>query len=335
MKKSIKYLVMGVVLVISFLIPLFLKTPYLLQIAIFTFYMASASLAWSILGGLTGQLSLGHATFLAFGAYISTLLLVNFNLSPWIAIPIVFVVVGLISVIIFYPCFILKGPYFTLVTIALGETFRNLFTNWDLVGKGQGIVLQYGEDSFWLMRFRSKVPYYYIALVMLILIYIFIIKLDKSRLGFAFKTIREDEDTAKAIGINPTKYKLIATIFSAGIMAIIGVYYANYFRFIDPDIMMQTYSVEYIVPVVIGGLNFVSGPLLGAIVLTPLSEYLRSNLSNVIPGANLIVYSLILIFFIKYEPKGILGFIQDRKLRKKQNNSRSLVDNTSDNMTMK
>src|SRR5665647_3694911 len=116
MKKYKNYFVIGILLIISLSVPIFVKDPYLLQIGIFTFYMASAALSWSILGGLTGQLSLGHATFLAFGAYLSTLLLVHFNLSPWIAIPIVFVVIGSISVILLFPCFILKGPYFALVT---------------------------------------------------------------------------------------------------------------------------------------------------------------------------------------------------------------------------
>ncbi|MEG1269573.1 MAG: branched-chain amino acid ABC transporter permease, partial [Oscillospiraceae bacterium] len=113
------------------------------------------------------------------------------------------------------------------------------------------------------------------------------------------------------------KYKLIATFLSAGFTAVCGVFYAQYIRFIDPDIMMQTYSVEYVLPAVIGGIGNISGPLLGALLLTPLSEYLRSNLSSIIPGANLLVYALILIVVIRFQPTGILGWYKTSKLKKK------------------
>ncbi|MEG1062000.1 MAG: branched-chain amino acid ABC transporter permease, partial [Oscillospiraceae bacterium] len=229
--------------------PLFIKTPYILHIMVLTFYMGSASLSWSILGGMTGQTSLGHAAFMGLGAYTSALLLTKAGVSPWICMVISFVLVGILSVIMFYPCFILKGPYFTLVTIAFGEAFRNLFTNWEFVGKGQGIRIPYqAEESFVDMRFSTKIPYYFIALFMFAMIYIVIRVIDRSRLGYALKTVREDEDTASAIGINPLKYKLIATFLSAGFTAVCGVFYAQYIRFIDPDIMMQTYSVEYVLP---------------------------------------------------------------------------------------
>lgn len=327
MKKGIRQLLFLAFLLVLALLPAVVKTPYMLHIGVFTFYMGSASLAWSVLGGLTGQTSLGHAAFMGLGAYMTTLLVLKAGISPWIGMLIVFLVVGALTVVMFYPCFILRGPYFTLVTIAFGEMFRNLFTNWDYAGKGQGLLLPIGADSIGLMRFTSsKVPYYYMALALFLLFYFAIFKLDKSKLGYALKTVREDEDTANAIGISPMKYKLIAAFLSAGMMAVCGTFYANYYRFIEPDIMMNTYSVEFVLPAVIGGIGHISGPVLGALILTPLSEYLRANLSSVIPGANLLIYAAILIVVIRFQPKGILGWYENSSLRKKIGSKLDAID---------
>ncbi len=297
--------------------------PYIMHIFIMAYYIGTASMAWSILGGLTGQLSLGHATFMGLGAYLTSALVIKANISPWIGMVLAFFVVGVMAVILFYPCFVLRGPYFTLATIAFGETFRNLFMNWTYVGRGQGLLMPFGADTFWYMRFLSKVPYYYMALGMLVAVSLAVWRLDKSKLGYAFKTIREDEDTANAIGIDTTKYKLIAAFLSAGCTAVAGCFYSQYLRFIDPDIMMQIYSVEFVLPAIIGGMGFVAGPLLGAVLLIPLSEFLRANLAGVLSGANLMIYALILIVVIRLKPSGLLGWYQERKLEKNKKLSTS------------
>ncbi len=319
MTNKIKLLIIVPLLIISLFLPAFIHhEPYIVHIFIMTFYIASASMAWSILGGLTGQLSLGHATFMGLGAYFTSALVIKANISPWIALALSFFVVGTVAVILFYPCFILRGPYFTLATIAFGETFRNLFMNWGYVGRGQGLLMPFGEDSFLYMRFLSKIPYYYMGLGMLIVISATVYLIDRSKPGYAFKTIREDEDTANAIGINPTKYKLYAAFLSSGFAATTGVFYSQYLRFIDPDIMMQIYSVEFVLPAIIGGMGFVAGPLLGAVILMPLSEFLRASLAGVVPGANLIIYALILITVIRLQPSGLLGWYQARMLDRRK-----------------
>ncbi|OYO51098.1 amino acid/amide ABC transporter membrane protein 2 (HAAT family) [Lachnotalea glycerini] len=322
MKKRIgsRQILLLIMLFLVALIPMFIKTPYILSILVMTFYTASASLAWSILGGMTGQISLGHAAFMGLGAYISTLLLMNANFTPWVSIIVVFFVVGGISALLLSPCFHLRGPYFSLVTIAFGEAFRNLLTNWNYAGKGQGLLLPFGDNSLILMRFKSKAPYFYLALVMVILMYLLVKYIDQSKLGYALKTVREDEDTANAIGINPWKYKVIATFISCGLVAVCGVFYASYIRFISPDIMMQDQSVKFVLPAVIGGIGSAIGPLIGAIILTPLSEYLNATLSSIAPGANLLVYAVILIVVILFQPRGIMGWYENSKFKIKLNN---------------
>jgi branched-chain amino acid transport system permease protein len=303
-------------------IPLFIAAPYILHVFIMLFYVAMLAVAWNILGGLTGQFSLGHAAFMAIGAYVSTLLLIKFNITPWIGMLAGGILAGVAAAIIFYPCFVLKGPYFALATIAFAETFRNLFTNWGMVGKAQGILLPMVDRSWYYFHFSNKLPYYYIALGLLLVIYGSFVILERSRLGYAFKCVREDEDTSNAIGINVVKHKLWAAFLSAAFTAVAGAFYAQYVRYVEPDLMLTNYSIEIVLPTIIGGIGTIGGPLLGAFVLMPISEYLRAMLGNVIPGGHLIVYSIVLIVIIRVKPLGLVDWLNGLKWYRRLNGTR-------------
>ena len=322
---SIRHILIALLIIVLAIVPAFVTTTYVMGIFVTTFYVGCCTLAWSILGGLTGQISLGHAGFMGLGSYISAILLNNMGISPWISMVIAFVVVGLLTAVLLSPCFVLTGPYFTLVTIAFTEAFRNLFTNWEYAGSGQGILVPIDNDSIFSMRWISKVPYYYIALIMVIVFYLILRIIDRSKLGYAFKTIREDEDTAHAVGINSFKYKFIATFLSAGLIAVVGVFYVNYIGYINPDIFKNANSLDYVMPAIIGGIGSIVGPLLGAGILTPLSEWLNAALSQ-IAGLNLVVYAAIVIVVILFQPNGIMGWFTHSKLRKKINNSFDNID---------
>lgn len=298
-------------LAILLVLPLFVTAPYILHVFIMLFYVAMLAVSWNILGGLTGQFSLGHAAFMAIGAYCSTLLVIKFNVTPWLGMLAGGLLAGLIAVVTFYPCFVLKGPYFALATIAFAETFRNLFTNWGMVGKAQGLLLPMFQKSWYYFQFDGKSPYYYIGLCLLLLIYVSFIMLERSRLGYGFKCVREDEDTSSAIGINVLKHKLYAAFLSAAFTAIAGGFYAQYVRYIDPDLMLGGYSIEIVLPAIIGGIGTVGGPLLGAFILIPISEYLRVVLGNVIPGAHLIAYAVLLILIIRLKPFGLIDWLKN------------------------
>lgn len=322
---SIRHILIALLIIVLAIVPAFVTTTYVMGIFVTTFYVGCCTLAWSILGGLTGQISLGHAGFMGLGSYISAILLNNMGISPWISMIIAFVVVGLLTAVLLSPCFVLTGPYFTLVTIAFTEAFRNLFTNWEYAGSGQGILVPIDNGNILSMRWISKVPYYYIALIMVILFYLILRIIDRSKLGYAFKTIREDEDTAHAVGINSFKYKFIATFLSAGLIAVVGVFYVNYIGYINPDIFKNANSLDYVMPAIIGGIGSIVGPLLGAGILTPLSEWLNAALSQ-IAGLNLVVYAAIVIIVILFQPNGIMGWFTHSKLRKKINNSFDNID---------
>jgi branched-chain amino acid transport system permease protein len=306
----------GVALLVA--LPHFLKgNPYIINVFILIFYMSTISMAWNLLGGMTGQNSLGHAAFMGLGAYISTLFVVKTGGSPWVGLLLAIVLTGLIAAVVFYPCFILRGPYFTLVTIAFGEAVRQCIINWDYAGKAMGIALPFGRDSLRYFRFMSKIPYYYAALLMLAGTYLLMKKIDNSKLGFALKTIREDEDVAASIGIKPLKYKVAAVVISSMIAAMVGFFYASYNRYIDPDLMMQAYSVEFVLPAIVGGAAFVEGPLIGGFLLISVSEYLRNKFGGVLPGINLILYAIILLVVIRFRPTGILGWYHGSNLSRR------------------
>ena len=323
---GIRTILAVILIAIVAIVPVFVKTPYILGIFVTTFYMACCTLAWSVLGGLTGQISLGHAGFMGLGSYISALLMTKAGISPWISMVVSFFLVGLIAAVLLSPCFILSGTYFTLVTIAFAEAFRNLFTNWNYAGGGQGILIPLKGNPFYIMRWISKIPYYYIALIMLVIFYLVIRHIDRSKLGYALKTIREDEDTANAVGINPFKYKFIATFISTGMIAIVGVFYANYIGYINADILKQSQSLNFVMPAIIGGIGNITGPLLGALILTPLSEFLNAALSSIAGGLNLVVYAIIVIIVILFQPTGIMGWFEGSRIRKSLNARLDAID---------
>ena len=278
--------------------------------------MSTLSMAWNLLGGMTGQNSLGHAAYMGLGAYASCILITNAKVNPWLAAVLGMICVGVVAGVIFYPCFILRGPYFTLVSIAFGEAMRQFIINSAFFGRASGIGLPFGKDSWQHFRFGSKVPYYYVGLAMLLLVYLLMKKIEKSRMGYALRTIREDEDAAAAIGINPTKYKIMAVVVSAMVAGLVGFFYASYIRYIDPELMILSKSVESVLPAIVGGAAFVEGPLVGGLIMIPLSEFLRANYSAVLPGINMLLYAVILLIVIRFRPAGILGWYMHSGVKK-------------------
>lgn len=309
-------IVIGLLLLIFALIPTMVKSPYILNIFVLVFYMSTLSMAWNLLGGMTGQNSLGHAAYMGLGAYACCLLVVKTGANPWLAALFGMLVVGLVAGIVFYPCFILRGPYFTLVSIAFGESIRQIIINSEFFGRASGVGLPFGSDSWLNFRFTSKIPYYYVGLAMMIGVYLVMKKIDRSKMGFALKTIREDEDAAAAIGINPTRYKIMAVVISAMVAGLVGFFYASYIRYIDPELMIQAKSTESVLPAVVGGAAYVEGPIVGGLIMIPLSEYLRANFSSILPGINMLMYAVVLLVVIRFRPTGILGWYMNSRTKK-------------------
>ncbi|MEK6324355.1 MAG: branched-chain amino acid ABC transporter permease [Acidobacteriota bacterium] len=298
MKRTALYLSILSLLLIA--APFIFQARYSQHVLILVLLYITLGSAWNILGGFAGQLSLGHAAFFGIGAYTAAIIASKTALSPWwgmIAGP---VVVLPIALVVGWICFRLRGPYFTLATIAVGEVVRLVALNWrELTGGAVGVVIKPSIFSG-----TSKIPYYYIVLLIASATIALCYLITRRKLGYYLMAIREDEETAESIGIDTTRYKLVALAISATLTAIAGAFYANYFMFVDPTIVLPlALSVEIVLMAIIGGLGTVAGPVLGAVLLKLSSEVFRNEFAQ----ANLLIYGALLVIVILFMPGGLMG----------------------------
>lgn len=283
--------------------PFLFQARYSQHVLILVLLYITLGSAWNILGGFAGQLSLGHAAFFGIGAYTAAIIASKTALSPWWAVILGPVVVLPIAMIVGWICFRLRGPYFTLATIAVGEVVRLVALNWSqLTGGAVGVVIRPSIFSG-----TSKIPYYYIILFLTFGTVALSHRISRRKLGYYLMAIREDEETAESIGIDTTRYKLVALAISATLTAIGGAFYANYFMFVDPTIVLPlALSVEIVLMAIVGGLGTVAGPVLGAVLLKLSSEVFRNEFSK----ANLLIYGALLVLVILFMPGGLMGGVR-------------------------
>lgn len=292
------------------LVPPFLSA-YLVHILVLIAFFAFLGSAWNILGGYAGQFSFGHAAYFGIGAYTSTLLLVQGGVSPWVGFVAGGGVAAAFGGFAGYLAFRygLRGPYFALVTLALAEMLRIVAHNWMAIGGPMGILipLPLDGDSLSRLQFREKLPYYYLIVALLAAAVWLTRQIERSRLGYALHAIRENEDAAEASGVNTLAAKLWAMAASAFLTALGGSFYAQYFSFIDPTLVFGVaVSVEILLRPIVGGPGTLLGPLLGSLVLTPLSELTRWVLRGR-PGVDVMLYGAILVLVITFLPRGLVG----------------------------
>jgi branched-chain amino acid transport system permease protein len=298
MKRSAVYIsILAIFLVAA---PFLFETRYSQHVLILVLLYVALGSVWNILGGFAGQLSLGHAAFFGIGAYTSAIIASKTSLSPWWALIAGPIFVLPIALVVGWICFRLRGPYFTLATIAVGEVVRLVALNWsDLTGGAVGVVIRPSIFSG-----TNKVPYYYIVLGIAAGSVALCHGIRRRRLGYYLMAIREDEETAESIGIDTARYKLIALAISASLTAVAGAFYANYFLFVDPTIVLPlALSVEIVLMAIIGGLGTVAGPVLGAALLKLSSEVFRNEFAQ----ANLLIYGALLVIVILFMPGGLMG----------------------------
>lgn len=317
---KLQIIIIIAVSVFVLLTPQFLSS-YRLNLVITILISAYFAQCWNLMSGYTGQFSFGHAVFYGLGAYTSSILYVDFGVNPWIGLLAGMLVAGLVAALIGYLSFHynLKGDYFALATMAFCEIFRVIFKNTDFLHAASGVSVPYSKD--WkLMQFGSKAGFLYVAFIMLAVITFGIYKIRRTKMGLYFVAIRENEDAARALGINAFKYKMIALIVSAMLSAIAGTFYAQYYLYIDPTIAFgNSVSVSAITPCIIGGVGTVFGPIIGAAIIEPISELTNSLLSSYV-GMNMVVYGLIIVLVIMLMPSGVIGLFNQlkNKMKKKE-----------------
>jgi branched-chain amino acid transport system permease protein len=297
--------------VLLFLVlPLVYDNQYFQHVLILVFMWALVGQAWSIAGGYAGMISFGHIVFFGLGAYISTVLFLHFGLSPWIGLPVGGLLSGGFAVLIGYPLSKLRGHYFAIATIALQQVVQILFSAWGFVGGANGLSLPL--KSGWAhFQFSSKLPYYYIILVLYALSVLATYWMIKSKPGFYFRAIANDEDSAKRLGVDIARYKSLALGVSAFFTALAGTFYAQYVLYIDPaSILNINLSTIIVLVATLGGAVYLFGPLVGALILIPISEYARAWLGGTGRGVDLMIYGILITVIVVYQPSGVMGWLQ-------------------------
>jgi len=319
--KSKTYTILVIIGILFLFLPLFVGS-YLQHIFIFIFFYAYLSQCWNILGGYAGQFSLGNAAFFGVGAYTSSFLFAHFYLSPWIGMFIGAFISLLLGLAIAYVSFRfgLRDAFFALATMAFAEILRLLLLNSSTFGGAQGILLPLRSNSIIAFQFDEKLPFYYISFAMMLLSILFVYLLERSRMGYYFKAIHQNEDSAKALGVDTRKYKIIATGMSAFLTAFGGTFYAQYFMYIQPDITFGVFmSFDIMLRSIIGGMGTLAGPIIGSCILTPLGEITRAFFGAK-SGVHLMIYGAVLVFVCLFLPKGVYPSLKEMFTRSKTSN---------------
>ena len=317
-------------------LPGWLADPYAMHLMILLFLAVAMGESWNIIGGYCGQYSVGHAAYFGVGAYATLMLLQYRHVAPWWGVWGAIAAALMISFVIGSICFRLRGPYFVLASIAVAEIIRLVVLNWKQFTNGaEGILLvdipplKLGRTLItdWL----SKTPFYYLGLALALSTLLVNYLVLHSKLGYYLQAIREDQDAAHSLGINLTVYKNVALAISALFTALAGVFYGLYIGFIDPPgVLGMDTSIQMVLICIIGGIGTNLGPVVGALVLVPLSEVLRANLLSKalfaaglvqessslgaflkenLAHAHVLIYGILVVMVILYMPDGVLGFL--------------------------
>ncbi|MGE8613191.1 MAG: ABC transporter permease subunit [Achromobacter veterisilvae] len=297
-----------ILLISMFLVPVVMGTPFWTNIFVLLFVFSALSVAWNIVGGYAGQLSLGHAVFYGIGGYTATLLTQNFGISPWFGMLAGAAISAAVAILISYPTLRLRGPFFALATIAILEVVRLLVIHEESwTGGSSGISLPLNIGWTWIV-FREKINYVIIAFGLFLLVTWASWYIRKSRIGHYLIAIREREDAALAVGIHTVRMKIIAAVVSAVLTSIIGTFHITYLTFVDPS---SAFSLELSIQVamfaLIGGLGTVTGPIAGTFLVLPIAELARGWLSSVGNGMHGLIYGLILVAVVLTIPRGLAG----------------------------
>lgn len=279
---------------------------------------ASLGEAWNIITGLAGQTSFGHAAFFGIGAYAAAVAYFRHGISPWIGMAAGAVIATAVSAVVSYPVFRLKGHYFAIATLAVAEIIFQLFVSWSYVEGATGISIPVAAEGLATFQFHtSKLPYCYITLAAFVGTVLVFRRVEESRLGYYLRAIKGSEEAAMAMGINPARYKLYAMMISAFITSIFGSIYAQYILYIDPFMVFAlAISMKIVLLTVLGGLGSVWGPVLGAAILIPLSEYTRILLGGTGKGIDLIVFGALIVVVACFQPQGIVGLMRSHGRRR-------------------
>jgi branched-chain amino acid transport system permease protein len=304
--KDLRNVVLFVLLVA--LVPVLTSSGVVLNFVMTALYACLLAQAWNILGGFGGQFSFGHALFFGTGAYAQAILQLQFNVNAWLALPLAMAASAMVGAWVGALSFRygLKGSYFALVTLAFAEVFRIVALSVPFTGAGVGLMLPL-QSSAAAMQFGTRAGFVWLMLGLVALALCVTVWLRHSRFGAYLQAVRDNEDAARAIGVNPFQVKLLATVLSGGLMGAGGAFYVQVFQYIDPGIAYGPHtSVEALVGAIVGGMGTLWGPVVGALALHVLADLTR-NLFGQLPGINMVIYGAVLVMIVMFLPRGFAG----------------------------
>jgi branched-chain amino acid transport system permease protein len=309
----LKIAALAVLAIVLIALPQVVKSSFAIDIFIRILLFSFIGVAWNLMGGYAKQLSLGHAAYFGLGAYTSTIMQIDFGVSPWIGMVAGGVVAAIASLPIGWLCFRLRGPYFTIATIATAQALMLIFLKFrDFAWGAEGTTIPNLGSSPLMLQFETKASYYYVVLGLLALALVITYRIEQSWMGYYLVAIGEDEDAAEAIGVNAPRIKRDIYMISAFLTALAGTFYTQYIYFIDPATAFSfNISIEAALVSIVGGIGTLWGPVVGTVLLETTSALLQSWLGSSTGGIQLTVYALILMAVILWRPTGLMGFVNE------------------------
>ncbi len=303
--------ILAIVFAFIGLAPFVIASEFWLNLVIMTLYAALLGQAWNILGGYGGQFSFGHAAYFGTGAYTVAVLQVQLGVNPWLGLVAGGLMAMVVAAIIGFSTFRygLRGSYFALVTLAFAEVLRILSNSVDFTGAGVGILipLDQGAANF---QFASKQGFFWVIWLMALAAFVVVWWIGNSRFGAQLMAVRDNEDAARALGVSAFRVKMGAIMLSGLFSGLAGVFYAQYFLYLDPYIAYgPAISIESLLVPIIGGMGTLFGPLLGAVGLHLISELTRELIGD-LPGISLVLYGIVLVVMVLFMPRGLAGLVK-------------------------
>ena len=311
MKYTKRFLFPTAILVIACFAPLFVKSNYVITTMVNCLFFGALGVAWNLISGYGGQVSWCHSAYVTIGAYTGILMYIRLGVSPFITMFVAMFLALLISTLIGKISFRYRGPFFSITTIALGEIIRVLLLYFvDFTGGSRGISVRYTKPNFWFLLFKDNIPFYYIGIALVIIMIIAANVFTKSKTGYYLRAIKDDEDAAVSLGIPTNRVKLTACQISAMLTAMIGVFYAFFLTFVEPNTICSVdLSIKIGSTAIVGGMTSTWGPILGAFVIIPLTELASIILGS--SGGSQLLYGLALVIIVIFQPKGLAYFFGD------------------------
>jgi len=303
--------------------PLFSTSTFAMATVIQFLMFSLYGMGWNTIGGYGGQVDLGKAQYVGIGAYTTAVMLIRWDIPFWFSMPVGMFFAVCWSFIIGYPLFRLKGHYFAIATIATSLVLKDIFEVWELVGAARGLEIspiKYVPPDFVRLIFNSDIYYYYFILAFFFIGILYVNWFRKSRLGFQLRSIKDNEDVARSLGINVHWAKVKTYAIATAFVSFVGSFHACYIKNLEPeDTMSLDISILIALMAMLGGAGSLWGPIIGAAVLIPLKTYLKEWLGAMggLLGIDLIIYAAIIMLVSAVEPKGIWGIVEKLRRRKR------------------